>query len=275
MVREDEDLRIAPDCLVGAIIQELPRLLNEIILVYSPTTNTILKNAVAYFIDNTQLLPDGTNSNKKSVNSISNWDVSSITDFSNAFATGYPDFNSDISQWNMSNATNTRALFFSCESFNQNIGNWDMSNVTDIDFMFAVCSSFNQDIGNWNLVNVTSAQGVFASCTAFNQTVGNWNMSKVTNMISMFQDASSFDQNIGSWDTSNVTKMAYMFKGASIFFQDIRIWNVSNVDVNYPGGGFTGMFEGATRMLNAYPQLATSDGIVEWFASSDGGIFIS
>jgi len=28
-------------------------------------------------------------------------------------------------------------------------------------------------------------------------------------------------------------------------------------------------------MLNAYPQLATSDGIVEWFASGDGGIFIS
>jgi len=81
IVREDTYFRVDPDCYVGGIVQELPRLLNETILVYSPTTNTILKNAIAYFIDNTQLLPDGINSNKKSVNSISNWDVSSLTNF--------------------------------------------------------------------------------------------------------------------------------------------------------------------------------------------------
>jgi len=89
--------RIDPDCYIGCIVQELPRLLDETILVYSPTINTILKNAVAYFIDNTKLLPGGTNSNKESVNSISNWDVSSITDYSGAFAANYPDFNSIIS----------------------------------------------------------------------------------------------------------------------------------------------------------------------------------
>ncbi len=50
---------------------------------------------------------------------------------------------------------------------------------------------------------------------------------------------------------------------------------MSSVQVNYPGGGFTGMFEGCTRMLNAFPELATSEGIVEWFASSDGGTFLS
>jgi len=112
IVREDTYFRVDPDCYVGGIVQELPRLLNETILVYSPTTNTILKNAIAYFIDNTQLLPDGINSNKKSVNSISNWDVSSLTNFSSAFYVDYFDFNSDISQWNMSNATSTFAMFF-------------------------------------------------------------------------------------------------------------------------------------------------------------------
>jgi hypothetical protein len=112
IVREDTYFRVDPDCYVGGILQELPRLLNETILVYTPTTNTILKNAIAYFIDNTQLLPDGINSNKKSVNSINNWDVSTLTNFSSAFYVDYFDFNSDISQWNMSNATSTFAMFF-------------------------------------------------------------------------------------------------------------------------------------------------------------------
>jgi surface protein len=91
----------------------------------------------------------------------------------------------------------------------------------------------------------------------------------------MFQGATSFNGNILSWDTSNVTEMAYMFQGATNFFQDIRVWNVSSVQVNSTGGGFTGMFDGATLMLNAFPELATSDGIVEWFASSDSAGFIS
>jgi len=62
--------------------------------------------------------------------------------FSSAFYVDYFDFNSDISQWNMSNATSNFAMFFFCESFNQNIGNWDMSKNENMMFMFAQANSF-------------------------------------------------------------------------------------------------------------------------------------
>jgi len=150
-----------------------------------------------------------------------------------------------------------------------------MSKNENMMVMFAQANSFNQDISNWNTSNVTTTNGMFYNAFQFNQNIGSWNLSKVTNMRSMFQGATSFNGNILSWDTSNVTEMAYMFSGCTDFLQDIRVWNVSSVQVNYPGGGFTGMFEGCTRMLNAFPELATSEGIVEWFASSDGGTFLS
>ena len=53
--------------------------------------------------------------------------------------------------------------------------------------------------------------------------------------------------------------MAFMFKDAESFNQDIRGWDVSSIvdSVESFGEGFTGMFDGATAMLNRYPQLST------------------
>ena len=45
-------------------------------------------------------------------------------------------FNGDISNWDVSNVTNMRFMFYECKSFNKDISNWDASNVIDMSGMF-------------------------------------------------------------------------------------------------------------------------------------------
>jgi surface protein len=90
-------------------------------------------------------------------------------------------------------------------------------------------------------------------------------------MDQMFHGASSFNQDISKWDTSKCKFFGYMFLNATNFLQDIRVWDTSSVNDRV----FFGMFEGATRMLEAYPELATEEGIKAWFESVDDGIYMA
>ena len=76
------------------------------------------------------------------------WDVSQVTDMSNAFEYRN-DFNGDISNWDVSSVTNIYDMFWYAESFNQDIGSWDVSSVNRMQYMFYYASAFNQDISNW------------------------------------------------------------------------------------------------------------------------------
>ena len=50
-------------------------------------------------------------------------------------------FNSDISNWDISKLRLTRYMFAGNKYFNQDISNWDVSNVTDMAGMFAESES--------------------------------------------------------------------------------------------------------------------------------------
>ena len=147
-----------------------------------------------------------------------------------------PEFNQDISSWDVSNVTDMTRMFSGTYgddySFNQDISNWDVSNVTNMYAMFAG-TSLNPDISSWDVSSVTDMYGMFANTNSFNQDIGSWDVSNVTNMQSMFRDAISFNQDIGSWDVSNVTKMKTMFYRSESFNQDLSSWDVNNVTVCY------------------------------------------
>ena len=97
------------------------------------------------------------------------WDVSQVTDMSNAFQ-NKSQFNGDISLWDTSNVTDMSLMFY-VSAFNQPIGDWDVSSVTNMKYMFRSAESFNQSLGDWNVDNVTL-------CTEFCFNNPNWTLSK-------------------------------------------------------------------------------------------------
>jgi surface protein len=133
---------------------------------------------------------------------IQDWDVSQVTDMSNAFS-----------------ETN----------FNGDISNWNVNQVTTMAYMFYDNEDFNQDINSWNTGSVITMEGMFQGALAFDKPMGFLDVSNVTNMYGMFQGAFLFNQDIESWITGNVNTMAYMFSFASNFNQDLSSWDVINV----------------------------------------------
>ena len=65
-------------------------------------------------------------------------------------------FNSDISNWDVSNVTNMSGMFTNTNSFNQNISDWDVSNVENMFFIFREAYGFNQNLSSWEVDAVTS-----------------------------------------------------------------------------------------------------------------------
>jgi len=135
--------------------------------------------------------------------------------------------NWDISDWDVSNITNMKKMFYNTVAFNHDISDWNVSNMNS---MFYEDFYFNQDISRWDVSNVTDMNSMFYGDTNFNQDISSWNVSNVKSMKNMFEYARNFNQDISRWDVSNVTDMNFMFYGALSFAnKDLSDWNVSNV----------------------------------------------
>lgn len=85
-------------------------------------------------------------------------DTSLITDISDLFFY-LPNFNGDISKWDVSNVTNMNFMFYGSK-FNKDISKWDVSSVTEMKYMFSN-SEFNGDISKWNVSNVIDMKDMF------------------------------------------------------------------------------------------------------------------
>jgi len=185
--------------------------------------------------------------------SMSNWDVSTITNFTFTFYLA-TNFNANIGSWNTSSSTSMWGMFLQASSFNQDISGWDVSNVTTMQRMFEGATAFdnggvslnswdvsnntlfntmfqqtpfNQDISSWNTISATTMNQMFYQNTAFNQDISSWNVSSVTNMTRMFE-STPFNFDISGWDVSSVTSMARMFT-FSQFNQNLGAWNLDSL----------------------------------------------
>ena len=145
-----------------------------------------------------------------------NWiDVSNIYDMSNLFKNYAPDFNGDISEWNVSNVRTMAGMFRGCV-FNGDISKWDISNVSDMYSMFSESFFNNDSIKNWDVSGVSNMGYMFEYNTQFNQDISGWDVSNVTNFNCMFRDAHSFNQDISNWNIDSHAQTTGMFNECNI-----------------------------------------------------------
>lgn len=93
-------------------------------------------------------------------------DVSEIEDFADLFY-NFPDFNGDISDWDMSSAITTRCMFYASKYTGQNgdISDWNMRSVKYAGRMF-YGSKYDGDISRWDLrsLDIRNSQQMIANC---------------------------------------------------------------------------------------------------------------
>ena len=96
----------------------------------------------------------------------------------------------DISDWDVSNVTDMRGMFFECSELKSvgDISGWNVSKVTNMNSMFSYCNTLVSvgDISKWNVSNVTDMYSMFYDCKLFNQDLSDWNVSNVTIPYGMF-----------------------------------------------------------------------------------------
>ena len=139
-------------------------------------------------------------------------------------------FNHDLSDWNVSSATDMSNMFNFTAS---------LSNVIKGKIHESFCSNANwphdwrqyvviDDSNFHDAVNLWFDNQAEANATYDH--ISDWNTSAVTNMSYTFKERTNFNEDIGSgWDTSSVTNMNRIFLNANAFNQDIGDWNTSSV----------------------------------------------
>ncbi len=120
--------------------------------------------------------------------SIENWDVSNVTDMSNAFHIYPPQKHDGIFSKDLKDDE--------CLPFNPPIGKWNVSKVTNMSHMFENATAFNQPLGNWNVTNVTNMSSMFKGASAFNQPIQTWETTSLNSALNMFENASAFNQKL-------------------------------------------------------------------------------
>lgn len=180
--------------------------------------------------------------------SMNNWNTSQVTSMREMFYRA-TSFNQPISNWDVSHVTDMIDMFFLATSFNQPIGNWNVSAVTNMNFMFSNAFAFDQPLNNWDVSQVTQMGFLFYNTQNFNQPIGNWNVSNVIDMIDMFYGAKAFNQPLDTWNTANVTTMNNMFAWTKNFNQPLGNWNVSAVT------DFSQMFYQTNLSISNYDNL--------------------
>ena len=72
-------------------------------------------------------------------------DLRGVTNMNGMFR-GASSFQSDLSQWDVSQVTNMAYMFYGASSFQSDLSQWDVSQVTDMAHMFNGASSFQRDL---------------------------------------------------------------------------------------------------------------------------------
>ena len=137
------------------------------------------------------------------------------------------------------NGTNMSHLFCSYPGTTLDVSNLDVSNATDISGMFEACQRLQTLTGlnTWDTKNVTNMGNMFYNCLSLTSLdLSSFDTSKVTDMIMMFSYCSKLEiLDISNFDMSNVTDVphttSYMFGDCSKL-HTLRLDNCDNDTIN-------------------------------------------
>ncbi len=201
---------------------------------------------------------------------ISDWDVSNVTDMRAVFYQAGAYNNGGVPlDWGdkTSKVTTMAGMFRDATAFNQDISSWNTESVIDMLVMFERASNFNQPLNRWNVEKVYNMSGMFSDATNFNQPLNQWNPERVTNMSGMFSYATTFNQNLSDWEFPNLQDMSGCFYGARNFSQNMSSWENWRKKSGVKYGGFlmesgidTAINEGADGASLLPPGFANVQG---------------
>ena len=87
---------------------------------------------------------------------VEEWDTSFVMNMSYWFASNIiheldtvPEFNRDISKWDVSSVKWFNSMFQENITFDQDLSGWDISSAEDMSYMFMNTDSFIQDLSSW------------------------------------------------------------------------------------------------------------------------------
>ena len=176
--------------------------------------------------------------NLKTIDGLSNLDISNATDISRMFYACFSLTSIDLRGLNTSNVTNMSNLFASCSSLTSiDLRGFNTSNATNMSNLFAGCSSLTSiDLNNFDTSKVTDMSGLFGGCSSLTSIdLNTFDTSKVTNMSGLFSDCSNLTGlDLNNFNTSKVTDMSHMFAGCSkITSLHLNHFNTMNVENMY------------------------------------------
>jgi hypothetical protein len=184
-----------PECDPGYVLEGVTsctdRVLTDAVCIPDVATRAELKAAV-----------DACVGDRFCEGTMPHWDVSRVTDMSFLFQ-GKTQFNVDIGQWEMSQATNVQGMFHVPAS--QNISQWEMSQVTNVQGMFHGAARFDQNIGQWEMSQVMDARGMFDGASSFLQDITGWTLASGADTTGMFTGADTWLFRVSRDDSLDTT----------------------------------------------------------------------
>ena len=191
--------------------------------------------------------------------------TSEVKDMGGMFAACSRLTNLDLSNFDISNATNINGMFADCSALTSiNLTAFNTEKVTDMSYMFTGCSALTTlAIKNFNTEKVTNMSWMFYGCAALtNLDLKNFNTSNVKDMSRMFQGCSALTSlDLKNFNTSKVTDMNYMFyRCAALTSLDLKNFNIEKVE------NMISMFEDCS-------QLATIVSNKTWNCEQSQGMF--
>lgn len=175
---------------------------------------TDVTNLSNLFIDNNSL---------ETINGIEDLNVSTIENFSSMFMdTEITDI--DLSQWNISNATDMSAMFSGCSSLTEiDLTGWgpNFSKVTDMSQMFSISGGTLYEITGLEALDTSSVTNMSTAFLDFAPTNGSldltsWDVSKVIDAGLIFSGLDCKEVNLNGWQLLEATNMQNMFAFSNV-----------------------------------------------------------